>query len=133
MKRNKSVVDTELAGLTPEEILHVRTGLEDTANERVTYFLHNKVQSLYKQKPGSTKSLGRPGMRISFGLNDKAYELPRKQTTKQRFDLDDSNWQNKTKSSNFLKSKQGVGGGHIPGKEIGLRKKRTLNDDLYFN
>ena len=39
IEEKKAVIDTELTGLYPEEILQIRTGLEDTANERVTYFL----------------------------------------------------------------------------------------------
>mmetsp|Transcript_27288 Transcript_27288/g.24168 ORF Transcript_27288/g.24168 Transcript_27288/m.24168 type:complete len:174 (+) Transcript_27288:890-1411(+) len=141
IEEKKAVVDTELTGLYPDEILQIRTGLEDTANERVTYFLHNKVKSLYKDGPkqSSSKSIGRGGRRLSFGLDDDDYAVKNKAnifphrvvqtgTNFAKFDLDDSNWQNKTKSSKFLKARQGVGGGHIPGKEFKRQKKIYTED-----
>ena len=83
IEEKKSIIDVELAGLTLEEIFHIRTGLEDTTNERVSFFLQNKVQSLYANGP--RKSITGPGGdKISFGLNDKMYELPRKASTKEK-------------------------------------------------
>lgn len=51
IEEKKWVIDTEMTGLYPEEILQIRTGLEDTANERITYFLQNKVKDLYSKGP----------------------------------------------------------------------------------
>ena len=134
IEEKKWWIDEEIAILSFEEILHIRTGFEDTTNERVTHMLHNKIKNLYVSSPKfSTKSLGVQGMKISFGLEDKKYEIPRKVYEKEKFDIDDSNWQNKTKSTNYLKWREGVGGGHIPGKEIGYRSpKRKYYDPIYY-
>ena len=134
MRINKQTIDTEIVNLTYEELLHIRTGFGDTTNERVTHMLQNKIKTFYPSSPKySTKSLGAQGLKISFGLDDKKYEIPRKIQVKDRFDIDDSHWQNKTRSTNFLKWKEGVGGGHIPGKQIGLRSpKKRHNADLYY-
>ena len=99
-------------------------------------FYKNKVKSLYDNgEKESPKPIGKRGRKISFGFLGDSEELYDKteniyphraiQTTTNfaKFGLDDSNWQNKTKSSKFLKIREGVGGGHIPGKEIGLKKK----------
>ena len=142
IEEKKAVVDTELNGLYPDEILHIRTGIEDTSNERVTHFLQNKVNSLYKNGPKqrSSKSIGKRGRRLSFGIENEEYIVGNSPkihpygalqtaTNFAKFDLDDSNWQNKTKSSKFLKARQGVGGGHIPGKKFG-KKKYVFNEDI---
>lgn len=73
-------------------------------------------------------SIGSDSNILDCNQNKNNYAYPQKAVRTgenfAKFELDDSMWQNKVKSSKFLKSRQGFGGGNIPGKRIG-KKLRT--------
>ena len=130
LKKNKEIYDKELDGLTPEEILHVRTGIENTEQERINDFVQEKVKSIHTKSPKHDSISSKQIKKISFGISDELYELPKRNYEQPVLEVDESNWYDKTRSANYLKSKQGVGGGHIPGSNKSIRKSMRKNIDV---
>lgn len=116
IEEKKEIFDADLEGLTPDEILHIRTGLESTDQEQVNQLVQEKVRTMYQRSPErEDEDSDQNVKRISFGMSQELYELPKRSDLKHIHDVDESNWYDKTRSANFLKKKEGIGGGHMPG------------------